>query len=47
MKEQGDAINRMATGLSRALADNAISINEYRDELRRMGLVIGENNGRT
>jgi hypothetical protein len=47
MKDQGDAINRMATGLSRALADNAISINEYRDELRRMGLVIGENNGRT
>jgi hypothetical protein len=46
MKEQGDAINRMATGLSRALADQVINIEEYRDELRRMGLVIG-NNGRT
>lgn len=41
MKEQGDAINRLATGLSRALADQAINIEEYRDELRRMGLVIG------
>lgn len=39
-KERGDAINRLATGLSRALADQAINVEDYRQELRRAGIAV-------
>jgi hypothetical protein len=41
LKERGDALNRMGSGLTRFLQDGAIDIEGYREELRRAGLVIG------
>jgi hypothetical protein len=42
LKEKGEALNRITTALRNALADGAINLDEYREELRRFGLVIGK-----
>jgi len=37
-RERSQTINTMVNGLSRALADGAITIEQYQDELRKFGI---------